>query len=91
MDLRIANGVVCCLTLLVSFSAYGIALPEKQTKKNELEKVFAGYVFRQPKKINFHLYTHLCHAFVVSDADGKIRPSNACPSRQLVADAHQAG
>src|SRR5262249_29736013 len=34
---------------------------------------------------------HLCHAFVVADADGKIRPSQPCPNRQLVADAHKAG
>jgi chitinase len=53
--------------------------------------VFVGYVYRQPAKINFGLYTHLCHAFVVADEDGTIRPSRSCPSKQLVADAHQAG
>lgn len=57
----------------------------------DAEKVFIGYVFRQPSKINFRLYTHLCHAFVVADGDGRIRPDKNCPSRQLVADAHKAG
>ena len=52
--------------------------------------MFVGYVYRQPKKINFNLYTHLCHAFLVADEDGMIRPSQGCPSRQLVADAHKA-
>ena len=54
-------------------------------------KVFVGYVYRQPQKMNFGLYTHLCHAFVVADEDGTIRPNRSCPSRELVADAHQAG
>jgi chitinase len=52
--------------------------------------VFVGYVFRRPEKINFSLYTHLCHAFIVADEDGTIRPNRSCPSRELVADAHQA-
>ncbi len=55
------------------------------------DKVFVGYVYRPPAKINFRLYTHLCHAFVVADEDGRIRPNQSCPSRQLVADAHAAG
>jgi chitinase len=91
MNLRIANGLACSATVILGLSVYGTALPEKQTKENKSEKVFVGYVFRQPKKINFHLYTHLCHAFVVADADGKIRPSIVCPNRQLVADAHKSG
>src|SRR5262249_5037556 len=41
-------------------------------------------------KINFGLYTHLCHAFIVADGDGKIRTNKSCPSAQLVADAHRA-
>jgi chitinase len=54
-------------------------------------RVFVGYVYRQPEKIDFGLYTHLCHAFVVADGDGKIRPNRSCPSRELVADAHKNG
>jgi chitinase len=53
-------------------------------------KVFVGYVFRRPEKINFSLYTHLCHAFIVADEDGTIRQNRSCPNRELVADAHQA-
>jgi chitinase len=85
MNLRIA------VTLVVGFSAHGFALTDTQTKEKEPDSVFVGYVYRQSKKINFHLYTHLCHAFVVADEDGKIRPSKGCPSKQLVADAHKAG
>ena len=53
-------------------------------------KVFVGYVYRRPEKINFGLYTHLCHAFVVADEAGVIRPNRSCPSKELVADAHAA-
>lgn len=53
-------------------------------------KVFVGYVYRVPEKINFKLYTHLCHAFVVADEAGKIRQNRSCPSRELVTNAHQS-
>lgn len=62
-----------------------------QDRDKAKDKVFVGYVYRRPEKINFELYTHLCHAFVVADEEGKIRPNRNCPSRELVADAHQAG
>ncbi len=86
--MRIAKWLVFILTPLMGFTT-NLALTSAQDK--EPDKVFVGYVYQQPKKINFKLYTHLCHAFVVADEDGKIRPSKGCPSRQLVADAHQAG
>jgi chitinase len=54
------------------------------------QSVFVGYVYQLPNKINFRLYTHLCHAFVTADADGKIRSSKTCPSQRLVDDAHKA-
>ena len=87
---RLATAAVFSASVLVAFSTLDFALSE--TKTEEPDKVFVGYVYQQPQKINFHLYTHLCHAFVVADEDGKIRPSRACPNRQLVTDAHkQAG
>src|SRR5262249_28846517 len=69
-----------------------VSQPEIVAAANDLDdgKVFVGYVFRLPEKINFSLYTHLCHAFIVADEDGTIRPNRSCPSRELVADAHQA-
>jgi chitinase len=65
--------------------------PDTQIEERRRDNVFVGYVYRVPKKINFQLYTHLCHAFVVADEDGSIRPSRSCPSHQLVTDAHKAG
>ncbi|HKD36239.1 MAG TPA: glycoside hydrolase family 18 protein [Pirellulales bacterium] len=77
------------ITLLLVVVAPNAALPAEQP--DVPPKVFVGYVYQQPQKINFSLYTHLCHAFLDADEDGKIRPSKSCPSRQLVVDAHKAG
>lgn len=76
------------VALLASLSADHDAWAQAGDK--DTGKVCVGYVFRQPQKINFSLYTHLCHAFVVADEDGTIRPDRSCPSRELVANAHQA-
>ena len=54
------------------------------------DKVFVGYLFRQPRTINYHLYTHLCHAFLVADADGKVRTGRGVPSDSVTAAAHKA-
>ena len=55
------------------------------------DKVFVGYVFGEPRDLRFPLYTHLCHAFLTADADGRVRPSRTVPSRELTGDAHRAG
>lgn len=54
-------------------------------------KVFVGYVMRRPEGIDYRLYTHLCHAFLVADADGQVRRSRGVPSPELTAEAHEAG
>src|SRR5687767_11375446 len=54
-------------------------------------KVFVGYVYRPPAKINFKLYTHLCHAFITADENGVVRTNRNVPSRELTGQAHQAG
>jgi chitinase len=53
--------------------------------------VFVGYLFGQPRDIHFKLYTHLCHAFLVADAEGAVRSGRNVPSRDLTASAHKAG
>lgn len=55
------------------------------------EKVFVGYVYGRTDGIDFGLYTHLCHAFVVADGDGTIRQNRRAPSRELTAAAHEHG
>lgn len=64
-----------------------IAAPDQKPT----DKVFVGYLFGQPRKINFRLYTHLCHAFVTADAEGNLKSSRSVPNRELVSDAHKAG
>jgi mannose/cellobiose epimerase-like protein (N-acyl-D-glucosamine 2-epimerase family)/spore germination protein YaaH len=83
------RSMLLCARLLDELAA-AAAPADTQTSEKEPDKVFLGYVYQRPKKINFNLYTHLCHAFLVADEEGKPRPSKTCPSRQLVADAHKA-
>ena len=51
-----------------AFSALAAAGPDA----NDTRKVFVGYLYGQPRHINFSLYTHLCHAFLVADEDGNV-------------------
>jgi chitinase len=53
--------------------------------------VFLGYVYGVPKDINYSLYTHLCHAFVVANKDGTLLPAEGVPSRKLTDEAHSKG
>jgi chitinase len=59
--------------------------------ENATDKVFVGYLFGQPRQIDFRLYTHLCHAFLVADGEGRVQKRGSVPSRELTAVAHQAG
>lgn len=61
------------------------------TTAHAADKVFVGYLYGPPRDINYPLYTHICHAFVVADGDGKIRPGRNVPSRTVTGDAHKAG
>jgi chitinase len=58
---------------------------------NKIDKVFVGYVYRPPAKINFKLYTHLCHAFITANEDGVVRTNRNVPSREFTTQAHEAG
>ena len=55
------------------------------------EKVFVGYLYGRPRHINFKLYTHICHAFLVADEEGKVKTDRNVPSPELTKSAHQAG
>ena len=52
-------------------------------------QVFVGYVFGPNRGLDYKLYTHLAHAFVTADAEGKIQPNRDVPNRDLTAAAHQ--
>ena len=58
---------------------------------NPDNKVFVGYLFSAPRDNKFPLYTHICHAFLVADAEGRVRTGRNVPNRELTAKAHQAG
>lgn len=77
---------VAVLAILATWSPAFSTAEEKGT-----DKVFVGYLFGQPRNINFRLYTHLCHAFLVADESGTVRTGRNVPNRELTADAHKAG
>jgi chitinase len=56
-----------------------------------VDRVFVGYVAGSVRQVEFSLYTHLCHAFVVADGNGKVRTGGNAPSKELTANAHKAG
>jgi chitinase len=79
------------LGLLLAIFAQVIGATTKVADAKEPEKVFVGYLFGRPSKINYGLYTHICHAFLVADEDGKIRTGRTVPSRDITGQAHLAG
>ena len=68
-----------------------VSTPHQETTAKEPSKVFVGYLYGHPRHINFKLYTHLCHAFLVADAEGNVRKDRNVPSRDITTKAHAAG
>src|SRR5262249_13351222 len=81
----IASAVV--LSGLISGHGSACAAPGGKVT----DKVFVGYLFGQPRQIDFPLYTHICHAFLVADGEGRVQKRGSVPSRELTGTAHQAG
>jgi chitinase len=79
--------LLAAILAILAASRPAPASSEVEAKDN----VFVGYVFGQPRNINFRLYTHLCHAFLTADGDGNIKKSRTVPSRELTGEAHEAG
>jgi GH18 family chitinase len=72
----------------------GLARVKASSAKNNSageQKVFVGYLFRKPAKIDFKLYTHICHAFLTADENGNINTNQFVPSREITTAAHNAG
>jgi chitinase len=85
--IRWAVVVATVLAGVSAVNARVLAAPgEKDT-----DKVFVGYLFGQTRNIDFRLYTHICHAFLVADGEGHIQKRWSVPSRQVTDDAHKAG
>ena len=64
-----------------------LANPEPKVR----DKIFLGYVSGEQKEINYSLYSHLCHAFVVAEKDGTLIPQEKVPNDQLAREAHREG
>ena len=54
------------------------------------KRFFLGYLSGGPDRVNYALFTHICHAFVVADEEGRIVARTSVPSRKLTTEAHQA-
>ena len=89
MKHAIVRWSFCCAALLtVGYAGRPSLAALDETKK---DKVFVGYLYGQSRDINFRLYTHICHAFLVADGEGRVQPGRQVPSRELTSKAHGAG
>jgi chitinase len=75
--------------LLVALCASGHSAAAPGTTQQD--KVFVGYLYGPASDIDFGLYTHLCHAFLVADGEGNVRRQRNVPSRELTSNAHKSG
>jgi chitinase len=80
----VLGATVLCLGLLTT---PGRAAPDP----NDDSKVFVGYVFGRPRGLNYRLYTHLCHAFLTADGDGRVTLPRGIAGRELTGEAHKSG
>ncbi len=76
---------------LTAIAALGLSRSNAEEEDRDQGKVFVGYLFGQNRDIDFHLYTHLCHAFLVADENGQVQTRRNVPSRELTEAAHKAG
>jgi chitinase len=82
----------CCgLLAAVLLGSWCWISPVAAGEAGSKDKVFVGYLFRRPAKINYHLYTHLCHAFLTADGEGNVDTKRGVPSRAVTDEAHKAG
>lgn len=76
---------------IVLILAASLLLPAGSGRTAEHDKVLVGYVYGKPVNLNYALYTHLCHAFVVAEEDGRLIPRENVPSLEFTTDAHRHG
>src|SRR5262245_41976444 len=87
MTRLISRWLSCTAAVVFVLASAGFAL---SAPPNANDKVFVGYLYQKPPIINYSLYTHLCHAFVTADGEGKINQGRGVPSRDLTTEAHEA-
>ncbi len=78
---------LAAMLAVCSAGSPSLAAPSEPKK----DKVFVGYLYGRTPDVNFRLYTHLCHAFLVADGEGNVQKGRDVPSRALTRDAHEAG
>ncbi len=97
LNVRRVTLIALCLLFLAASSgvsnASALQAASSQADSDsdaEGKRLFLGYLSGAPDNINYALFTHICHAFVVADEEGRIVPRTSVPSRKLTTEAHQA-
>jgi chitinase len=83
-------GVLVVVSALLTVAPVAGRIWGAEAAGKAADKVFVGYVAGSVRQIEFSLYTHLCHAFVVADGNGNVRTEGNAPSRELTTNAHKA-
>ncbi|MCC6493189.1 MAG: glycoside hydrolase family 18 protein [Pirellulales bacterium] len=68
-----------------------LACAPRRALAAEPGSVFIGYVYQSPPTVRWKMYTHVCHAFVTADEQGRLKSNRHVPSRELTTSAHAAG
>lgn len=90
--LRWLSGMAATVGLILGGALPQVSAgPGREDADAARGKVFVGYVPGPPRDLDYRLYTHLCQAFLVPNADGTLRERRGVPSRELTAEAHRAG
>lgn len=90
---RTLRGTLGSAILLAGLMVMGQAAGPTAAALDDKEpaRVFVGYLFGPPRDIDYRLYTHLFHAFITADGDGRINKGRNVPSREVTAEAHKHG
>lgn len=92
MNQRHVKVLSIIVTVLFSFGCRALPNDQAQAESGTIHKpFFLGYLSGRPDRINYEMFTHICHAFVVADEQGHIVERVGVPSRTLTTEAHQAG
>src|SRR4051812_7924657 len=89
MNRTLSRWSLSSAVMLAGLSTPGPSFADPEERATD--KVLVGYLYGQPRDINYRLYTHVCHAFLVADGEGNVRKARDVPSRELTGEAHRAG
>jgi chitinase len=87
--LNVRRVTLLVLSLVLLVSSRGLS-NDSVAQDTTPQRFFLGYLSGHPDNVNYKMFTHICHAFVVADEEGRIVPRTSVPSRKLTTEAHSA-